>query len=114
VGRQDRNIAEMSSLGGTLNQGDSERGNSDYYPCETRGSNSTGIRIPSGMRQGFRDEKGKGGRACVFHRKKWNEEQVGNRVKERAESSGRKKLSLPCPCPFQEDVQFVISSMRGS
>ena len=42
-------IAEMSNLaelGGIPNQGDSERGNGDYYPCEIRGSNGTGIRIP--------------------------------------------------------------------
>ena len=52
-------IAEMNSLEGTLNQGDSERGNDDYYPCEIRGSNGTGIRIPSGMRRGFGDKREK-------------------------------------------------------
>ena len=38
-------IAEMSSLvglGGTLNQGDSERGNGHYYHCEIRAGGKWG------------------------------------------------------------------------
>jgi hypothetical protein len=68
VGRQDRDCrtSNLVGLGGTLNQGDSRKGNSDYYPCESgregvsgRKGDITRIRIPSGMRQGFGDEREK-------------------------------------------------------
>ena len=29
-------MSSLVGLGGILNQGDSERGNSDHYPCEIR------------------------------------------------------------------------------
>ena len=72
------------------------------------GSNSTRIKIPSGMRRGFggRKEK-KGERACIFHRKRWDEEQAGKSE----ESLGRKEIvhahSRGC-------VVFVISSESES
>lgn len=40
-----------------------------------RRGHSTRIKIPSGMRQGFGNKKGKGEWTYIFHRKKWNEEQ---------------------------------------
>jgi len=52
-------MSSLDELGGTLNQGDSERDNGDYYPCEIRGSNGTRIRIPSGVGQGFGDKREK-------------------------------------------------------
>lgn len=53
----------------------------------------------------FGDEQEKGERACIFHRKRWNEEQTGKSdERDREESSGREKWSI------QEDVCFVMSS----
>jgi len=113
VGRQDRNCRN-EQLGWTRRNPqprDSERGNSDYYPCETRagarvsGGNGTRIRIPSGM-----DERERGNGHVSFTER--NEMRNGwvNQIREREESSGRKKLSMP----VQEGVQFVISSERES
>jgi len=76
--------AEMSNLvglGGTPNQGDSERGNNDYYPCEIRVEGGKwGVIVQDKDTERYEVDsvmKGKGEWACVFHRKRWNEEQAG-------------------------------------
>lgn len=71
-------MSNLVGLGGSLNQEDSKKGNSENCPCGISGGggvserkgNSTGL--PSGTRQGFGDEKGE--RTYIFRRKKWNEE----------------------------------------
>jgi len=55
----------------------------------------TRIRIPNGMREGFGDGMKKGERACIFHRKRWNEEQVG-KSGETGEFGPKRS-----PCPFK-------------
>ena len=113
MGRQDRDCrtGNLVGLGGTLNQGDSEKGKGDYYPREIReGGVSEGRgditrkRIPSGMGQGSGEERKKGERACIFHRKRWNEEQVG-KSGERQESSGRKEVHAHSRCIVRNIVK---------
>ena len=58
-----RKVTVRTVLAESARQGVSER----------RG-NSTRMKIPSGMRQGFGNEKRKGEWTYIFHRKKWKEE----------------------------------------
>jgi len=88
-------MSSLAELGGSLNQGDSERGNSDYYPCEIRGSNGTRIRIPSGMRQGFGDKREKENGHVSFTERNGMRSKWVNRMKERESGEfGPKEIVL--------------------
>jgi len=70
-----------------------------------RRGHSTRIKIPSGMRQGFGNKKGKGKWTYIFRRKKWNEEQqVG-----KSDVKGGSGLRI-CPCPFKRIVREIVTA----